>query len=362
MEMIPQKQPEKGLTWTLRTVRGEIRPAAWEHIEQELDRLHPSDPDSFLVLEQEGKTDYWYIQSAVALKGPHAGQYIVGCGWSGAQGPSTPGGIALVEWYGDYAGAVEKFRQVWETGTVDFTGFQDLSYELPANQRQSVLQICRMEVGPLETNCYILTEKHAGLAAVIDPGGDAPRIIGEIQRQGVKLQYILMTHGHYDHVDALPELAAAFPEAEIYIHKKDVQGVDPQLFPVPAMLKDPKCPVRQLHYYKAFNDWDVETYKAKDLPFGCLNIHPIHTPGHSEGSVTLRISGGPLFCGDTLFQGSCGRTDFPGGNVGKMMSSLRVFGMMNGDAAVYPGHMEPTTLEEERKNNPYLRQAMQERP
>ena len=178
----------------------------------------------------------------------------------------------------------------------------------------------------------------------------------------MKLQYILLTHGHYDHVDALPELAAAFPEAKIHIHKKDVQGVDPQLFPVPAMLKDPKCPVKQLHYYKAFNDRDVETQDARELPFGCLNIHPIHTPGHSEGSVTLRVNGGPLFCGDTLFEGSCGRTDFPGGNVGKMMSSLRVFGMMEGDAEVYPGHMSPTTLEKERAQNPYLRQAMQERP
>ena len=170
MEPIPQKQPRPGLPWTLRNAGGDACPATWERLEAELNRLHP-EHDSFVILEQEDDDGFWYIQSAVALAGPHTGQFIVGCGWSGAEGPTTPGGIALVEWYGDYAGAVEKFRQVWETGTVDFTGFQDLSYELPANQRQSVLQICRMEVGPLETNCYILTEKHAGLAAVIDPGG-----------------------------------------------------------------------------------------------------------------------------------------------------------------------------------------------
>ena len=78
--------------------------------------------------------------------------------------------------------------------------------------------------------------------------------------------------------------------------------------------------------------------------------------------MTLRVNGGPLFCGDTLFEGSCGRTDFPGGNVQKMLSSLRLFGLMEGDAPVYPGHMAPTTLENERKNNPFLRQAMQTQP
>ena len=163
-------------------------------------------------------------------------------------------------------------------------------------------------------------------------------------------------------MDALPELAAAFPEADIYIHRKDVEGVDPQLFPVPAMRKAPSFPADRLHYFKAFNDRDIPADQAEQLSFGSLKIHPIHTPGHSEGSVTLRVNGGPLFCGDTLFQGSCGRTDFPGGNVQKMLSSLRFFGLMDGDAAVYPGHMAPTTLEEERKYNPFLRQAMQMKP
>jgi glyoxylase-like metal-dependent hydrolase (beta-lactamase superfamily II) len=356
MENIPQKQPHPDWPWTLEIAcKGKTANFDWDDIRWELNCLEP-DNDSFLILEQTQGKDYWFIQSAIALAGPHAGQYVVGCGWSDPDGP------AMVETYVGLEEAIRYFQAVIERKPLDFSGFEDLSFELPENQNQSALQIRRMEVGQLGTNCYILTEKHANLAAVIDPGGDAPRIIKEIQRQGVKLQYILMTHGHYDHADALPELAAAFPEAEIYIHRKDVQGVDPQLFPVPAMLKDPKCPVKQLHYYKAFNDRDVETRDARDLPFGCLNIHPIHTPGHSEGSVTLRVNGGPLFCGDTLFQGSCGRTDFPGGNVQKMLSSLRLFGLMEGDAPVYPGHMAPTTLENERKNNPFLRQAMQTQP
>lgn len=361
MEPIPQKQPQPNLPWTLSTAGGPVSPVTWETIEAELNRLSPTQ-DSFLILEQKQGQDYWFIQSAVALCGPHAGQFIVGCGWSGAEGPTTPGGIAMVEWYGGFDGALNLFRGVWENHTVNFTGFEDLSHELPANKRKELLSITRLEVGMLGTNCYILKENKAGLCAVIDPGAEPERIIAAVRKQEGILKYILLTHGHYDHVDALPELAAAFPYAEIYIHRKDVENVDRHLFHVPKMLEDPKCPVTKINYFKAFNDRDIPTTEAEQLPFGGLVIHPIHTPGHSEGSVTLRISGGPLFCGDTLFEGSCGRTDFPGGNVGKMMSSLRLFGMMDGDAAVYPGHMMPTSLENERKYNPYLRQAMQEKP
>ena len=101
----------------------------------------------------------------------------------------------------------------------------------------------------------------------------------------------------------------------------------------------------------------METKDAKELPFGSLNIHPIHTFGHSEGSVTLRC-GDVLFCGDTLFAGSCGRTDFPGGDTAKILSSLRRLGELEGDLQVLPGHMDSSTLNRERRVNPYLRQAM----
>lgn len=365
MEAIPQKQPRTDLPWTIGTARGDIpAPITWEMIETELDRLHPSHGGgSFLVLEQKDGEDYWFIQSAVVLHGPHAGQYAVSCGWSGAgKGPTTAGGAALVERHGSYPEVVALFRRAWEDHTVDFTGFEDLSYELATNLRKSFLNIIRLEVGMLETNCYILTEQEAELCAVIDPGADPERIIAAVKNTGAELKYILLTHGHYDHVDALPELAAAFPAAEIYIHRKDVEGVDRSLFHVADMLEDPECPVTRVNYFRAFNDRDISAPEAKQLILGKLVIQPIHTPGHSEGSVTLRISGGPLFCGDTLFAGSCGRTDFPGGNVNKMMASLRLLGMMEGDAAVYPGHMSPTTLEEERARNPYLRQAMRETP
>lgn len=200
------------------------------------------------------------------------------------------------------------------------------------------MNIKSMPVGPIGTNCYILEDEASHLAAVIDPGGEARHVLTALA--GTEVRYILLTHGHYDHTGAVAALAAALPQAEVYIHEADYRDVDPGLFPLRTELPD------------------VRFYGEGDrLSLGSLDIQVLHTPGHSEGSVTLRC-GEALFCGDTLFAGSCGRTDFPGGDTAKMMASLRRLGQLEGDLQVLPGHMEPSTLSRERRGNPYLRQAM----
>ena len=204
------------------------------------------------------------------------------------------------------------------------------------------MSVKMLQVGPLGTNCYILEDEAAREAAVIDPGGDAQEILEALG--GAELRYILLTHGHYDHVGAAAELAEARPQAEVYLHEADSRGVDPALFPLSG----------QMEGVKPYGEGDR-------LPLGGLELEVLHTPGHSEGSVTLRC-GDLLFCGDTLFAGSCGRTDFPGGSVPKILASLRRLGQLEGDLRVLPGHMEPTTLDEERARNPYLRQALREAP
>lgn len=202
------------------------------------------------------------------------------------------------------------------------------------------MNVKMLQVGPLETNCYILEDEKTREAAVIDPGADAPEIIKALE--GAELRYILLTHGHYDHTGAAAELQKAFPGAALYIHEADYLGVDPSLFPLSAG-KD-----------------GVRFYGEGDsLPLGGLTLQVLHTPGHSKGSVTLRC-GELLFCGDTLFAGSCGRTDFAGGSMEEMLASLRRLGELEGDFQVLPGHMETSTLEAERKYNPYLRQALRE--
>ena len=202
------------------------------------------------------------------------------------------------------------------------------------------MNVKMLQVGPLGTNCYVLeTEKQA---AVIDPGGDAPAV--ERALEGAELRYILLTHGHYDHTGAAAALQKAHPEATLYIHRADFQGVDPNLFPLGTQVSE----------VKFYGEGD-------ELPLGDTKVEVLYTPGHSEGSVTLRC-GDLLFCADTLFAGSCGRTDFPGGSVPKMLASLRRLGELEGDLQVLPGHMEPSTLAAERRYNPYLRQALGEKP
>ena len=202
------------------------------------------------------------------------------------------------------------------------------------------MQVKVLQVGPIGTNCYILEDEAAKLAAVIDPGDEAEKILSVLKEDGVETRYILLTHGHYDHTTGVPDLHRALPEAQVYIHKADAQGAGSRLFPLAGEIAD-------LHFYD----------EGDTLPLGGLTIHILHTPGHSKGGVTLQV-GDVLFCGDTLFAGSCGRTDLNGGSYEEIMQSLKRLGQLPGDYHVCPGHDVTSTLERERKTNPFLREAM----
>ena len=202
------------------------------------------------------------------------------------------------------------------------------------------MQVKVLQVGPIGTNCYLLEDEKAHVAAVIDPGDEAGRILQVIKDDGVDVKYILLTHGHYDHTTAVPELHQALPQAEIYIHKADANGAGSRLFPLAGQIPD----------LKFYDEGDA-------LTLGELTIQVLHTPGHSKGSVTLKV-GDVLFCGDTLFAGSCGRTDLAGGSYDEIMVSLKKLGELPGDCHVCPGHDVTSTLERERRSNPFLREAM----
>lgn len=203
------------------------------------------------------------------------------------------------------------------------------------------MKIQTLQVGPIGTNCYILSDPEAGKCAVIDPGEEASRVAAAVKGSGCAPCAILLTHGHYDHTGAVAALRQQWPDIPVYLSRLDQAGDNPylrELFPPIAGAVD-------------YGEGDT-------IAVGTLTVEVLSTPGHSEGSVTLRC-GDVLFCGDTLFAGSCGRTDFPGGSMKKMLASLRRLGRLEGDLAAYPGHMEPSTLERERMYNPYLQQAMQ---
>lgn len=196
-----------------------------------------------------------------------------------------------------------------------------------------------MPVGPIGTNCYLLGDETAKVCAMVDPGGDPEEILSMIQASGLVLTAILLTHGHYDHTGGVEGLERAFPDTPVYIHQSDAQGVDPTLFP--------PLPAGQVRYYG----------EGDTVAVGGLTVEVLHTPGHSKGSVVLKV-GDVLFTGDTLFQGSCGRTDLPGGSYQEIMTSLARLAALPGDYRVCPGHEGLSTLDAERQRNYYMREAM----
>ena len=202
------------------------------------------------------------------------------------------------------------------------------------------MKIISMQVGPIMTNCYVLIDEESKKTAVIDPGEDADRILAALREEDSQVEYILLTHGHYDHTTAVPELHAALPQARIYIHQADANGAGSKLFPLASQVED----------LLLYDEGDT-------LALGGLTIQVLHTPGHSPGSVTLRVED-VLFSGDTLFAASCGRTDLPGGSYDQMMASLKRLGELEGEFRVLPGHNAPSTLDREREYNSFVREAM----
>ena len=202
------------------------------------------------------------------------------------------------------------------------------------------MKVKLLRVGPIGTNCYILEDDQTNLAAVIDPG-DGPELIQEaLEKEGVEVRYLLLTHGHYDHTTAVPALHRVYPQADIYIHQADANGAGSTLFPLAGEVDD----------LKLYDEGDV-------IRLGDHEIQVLHTPGHSPGSVTLKVED-VLFTGDTLFAGSCGRTDLRGGSYEQIMQSLKRLGELKGDFHVCPGHEATSTLERERRSNPFLMEAM----
>ncbi|MBW1917367.1 MAG: MBL fold metallo-hydrolase [Deltaproteobacteria bacterium] len=200
-------------------------------------------------------------------------------------------------------------------------------------------------VGLLEVNCYILGDEDTAEAVVIDPGGDAPEILDTLQRKNLQLKMIINTHGHFDHVDANQPLKEA-TGAPIAIHPADA-----------TMLSQPSAEalfftggrVRPSEADILLNEGDLVT-------FGKYQLKVLHTPGHTPGGISLVMQNDPIvYVGDTLFAGSIGRTDFPGGSFEELIRSVREKIFPLGDHyLVMPGHGPATTVGQERKYNPFF--------
>lgn len=201
------------------------------------------------------------------------------------------------------------------------------------------MKVQYLQVGEIETNCYLLCDEQTQTCAVVDPGDEAARISAAIRRSGCTPRVVLLTHGHYDHTGGVAGLRREYPGMAVYLNREDTPGAG-----APEMLF-PAVP-DTLHYAE-----------GDTVQVGGLTVKVLHTPGHSKGSVSL-LCGDVLFSGDTLFAGDCGRTDLWGGDMEQMLRSLGRLGLLDGDLTVCPGHMETSSLELERKRNPWLRQGM----
>ena len=161
------------------------------------------------------------------------------------------------------------------------------------------MKLDSLQVGMIGTNCYLLTDETAGNAtAVIDPGGSADQILAHIRKNDLDVKLILLTHGHFDHVLGVPDLLAVYPDLPVYITETDYpEARDGGQFGYKM------GPVESVQFYD----------EGSTVHVGNLAVDVLRTPGHTHGSVTLKVED-VLFTGDTLFNGSCGRTDFPGGS------------------------------------------------
>jgi hydroxyacylglutathione hydrolase len=200
-------------------------------------------------------------------------------------------------------------------------------------------------VGPVAENSYIFRRDGSDRALIVDPGEEAPKLLGAIEELGVKLDGILLTHTHFDHVGAVAPVAEA-TGAEVWVPELE----KPVLADIMSFVPWPG--------FGPYESWDAEHTVAggEKLQLAGFEIDVIFTPGHSPGHVTYSIADeGAVFSGDVLFQGSVGRTDLPGGDWPTLLDSIRgLVDSLPEETQVFPGHMGLTTLGAERATNPFL--------
>ena len=204
-----------------------------------------------------------------------------------------------------------------------------------------MVQIHTLPLGDYMTNTYIVHDSSAETCAVIDPGYQAKTVLAQAEKLGLSVDAILLTHGHFDHVGAVREIAEA-TGCRLYMSQRDWSQTPSPMTDYIYPLAN--CSVPEVQFCE----------EGEEISAGGLTFSVLETPGHTLGSLCYRC-GDALFSGDTLFAGSCGRTDLPGGDWDTICQSLRRLAEIEDNLAVYPGHGTSTALAREKKYNPYMR-------
>lgn len=201
-------------------------------------------------------------------------------------------------------------------------------------------------VGSLQSNIYLFYSDKYKEAVCFDAGAEHEQIIDFLEKNSLELKYIILTHGHFDHIGSAAELRKR-TGAKIVIHENDVE-----------LLKNPEYNYSSYYSGGAYLSFDGDIIIKDQDTLDCLGetMKFYHTPGHTKGSVCIKY-GKYLITGDTLFMGSIGRTDLYGGSMKSMYTSLQIFAKMDKHLIVLPGHGPRSTLDVELKENPYLRRV-----
>ena len=211
------------------------------------------------------------------------------------------------------------------------------------------LEVVAFETGPLQENAYLVIDRVSRDAAMVDPGEDGDRLIEAVEQANVRLRAIWLTHAHFDHVGAVRALRTRF-DVPVFLHEKDVPMFE-------------AGPFQAASWGLPFEGDEVPAERfteGQGLRLGELSFTVMHTPGHSPGHVTLHGHGIALV-GDCLFAGSIGRTDLPMADGPAMARSLERIMALPPETRVLPGHGPATTVGEERRSNPYIRELLGDR-
>lgn len=194
------------------------------------------------------------------------------------------------------------------------------------------MQILTMRVGSYQTNCYMVCADNSDKCILIDPGYQPEEILERVRIKQKTVDAILLTHGHFDHVGGVKHIAGE-TGCRVYICGEDLS-------------LNPAITAGAIYYTDTYSEGDTLTVAG-------LSFQVLQTPGHTPGSVCL-LCGSNMFSGDTLFAGTCGRTDLPGGSHAQIVRSLQRLAGLEGDYRVLPGHGPASTLSEEKRSNPYM--------